>query len=635
MGTPFGRYELLKRIAAGGMGEVYLAKQAGLEGFEKLLVVKVLLPNLAEDREFTEMFLDEARIAARLDHPNIGQIYDMGEVNGSYYIAMEYIRGDDVVRLWKQARHQKRRIPAALAVRIAADAAAGLDYAHKAVGADNEPLRLIHRDVSPQNILVTFDGGVKLIDFGVAKAAGRVSHTSAGTIKGKYAYMSPEQINGGDIDHRSDIFALGVVLFEMLTARRLFKRENEVQTIQAVSECDVPKPSEVEPGIDPMLEGILLKALAKDRDDRFEDAQAFRMALEEWMLEKRQPGTAAHLAAFMKELYAERIAEERARGKPYEDSDGTPSQLFRRPGGIGEHSGTSNSFPNVTPRNRLSAKGTSRKMAVSQRAEAPASESEEETPAAEAVGAPAVPQGRGSRGLTAALIVLALGLAGAGGALLVKSSASSSPSDAASGGMVNGTLNLLTTPSGADVYIDGEKIDDRTPLQGYPLPRKDRLKIEIRREGYLPVVKTVGGMGIQNLDLNLEPDPAAVQERAKAEEAPPAVPASIVLRIESTPQGAMVYSRGAFLGKTPLELERRPSDALLEIQLELAGYRTLTTEVPQKESGTMALELAPLPPPEPPAAPPPSPRKRAPRTPPQKQPKAPPAGDLDDIAMDR
>ena len=196
MGTPFGRYELLKRIAAGGMGEVYLARQAGLEGFEKLLVVKVLLPNLAEDREFTEMFLDEARIAARLDHPNIGQIYDMGEVDGSYYIAMEYIRGDDVVRLWKQARHQNKSIPPALAVRIAADAAAGLDYAHKAVGIDNEPLHLIHRDVSPQNILVTFDGGVKLIDFGVAKAAGRVSHTSAGTIKGKFAYMSPEQISG-------------------------------------------------------------------------------------------------------------------------------------------------------------------------------------------------------------------------------------------------------------------------------------------------------------------------------------------------------------------------------------------------------------------------------------------------------
>lgn len=631
MGTPFGRYELLKRIAAGGMGEVYLARQAGLEGFEKLLVVKVLLPNLAEDREFTEMFLDEARIAARLDHPNIGQIYDMGEVDGSYYIAMEYIRGDDVVRLWKQARHQNRSIPAALAVRIAADAAAGLDYAHKAVGIDNEPLHLIHRDVSPQNILVTFDGGVKLIDFGVAKAAGRVSHTSAGTIKGKFAYMSPEQISGGDIDHRSDIFALGVVLFEMLTARRLFKRENEVQTIQAVSECEIPPPSEVEPSIDPMLEGILLKALAKDRDDRYEDAQAFRMALEEWMLEKRQPGTAAHLAAFMKELYAERLAEERARGKPYDDSDGTPSQLFRRPGMGHEHSGTSNSFPNVTTRSRISVKGGSVKVAVPQQAAAAGPEAESDI-----VSAVIVPESRSNKGLIAAIVVLAVVMAGVGVAFLMRPS---SPAQVpAAVGIAGGTLNLLTTPAGADVFIDGEKIDERTPLQGYPLPRKDRVKVEIRREGFLPVVKTVGGAGIQNLDLTLEPDPAAAQTPDKGAgpvETPPAAPKNIVLRIESTPSGAMAYSRGAFLGKTPLELERRPSDALLEIQLELAGYRTLTTEVSQKESGTMALDLVPLPPtPEPPTAAPV--KKRQPRTPPkQNQNKAPQAGDLDDIAMDR
>ncbi|MFW6369055.1 MAG: serine/threonine-protein kinase [Myxococcota bacterium] len=268
MGIPFGRYELLRRIAAGGMGEVYLATQAGLEGFEKLLVVKVLLPHLVENEEFITMFLDEARIAARLNHANVAQIFDLGEVEGAYYIAMEYIHGEDVKRIWRKADEESKPVPLPLAVRIAADAAAGLDYAHKATDGNNQPLGIVHRDVSPQNILVTFDGGVKIIDFGIARAANRNVHTATGTLKGKYPYMSPEQATSKNLDHRSDIFALGVVLYEMATNLRLFARDSEIQIIQAVAECDIPRPSESNPAIDEQLEAVILKALSKNPERR-------------------------------------------------------------------------------------------------------------------------------------------------------------------------------------------------------------------------------------------------------------------------------------------------------------------------------------------------------------------------------
>ncbi len=582
MGMPFGRYELLKRIAAGGMGEVYLARQAGLEGFEKLLVVKVLLPNLAEDSEFIAMFLDEARIAARLDHPNIGQIYDLGEVDGAYYIAMEYIRGDDVVRLWKQARLKKKPVPMALAARIAADAAAGLDYAHKATGADNEPLNLVHRDVSPQNILVTFDGGVKLIDFGVAKAAGRMSHTTTGTIKGKYAYMSPEQISGGDIDHRSDVFALGVVLYEMLTSVRLFKRDTEVATLQAVSACDIPPPASLNPNIDPMLSGILLKALAQDRGDRYEDAQAFRMALEEWMLAERQPGTAAHLSAYMKDLYAERLAEERAAGKPFSDTEGTPSQLFRR--SAVDRSGQSRlSHPNSTSARSQIAVGAPVAGTLPAQGSAP------------------MPPRR-NMALIGAGLALAVVLVGAALIAIALRSGAGSAREVPAAAAMSGTLNLITEPRGAQVLVDGELLDERTPLQGYPLPAKARVKLEIRHEGYLPTFKTISAVGMQNLDLRLEPDPA------KAAQAPlpdPMVPEVVHLTIESAPAGAMVYARGAFLGKTPLEIERPRSDDALELKLELAGYRPLTAAISQARDASTALILERI------SAPAPKPKKKA------------------------
>ncbi len=543
MGIPFGRYELLKRIAAGGMGEVFLARQVGMQGFEKLLVVKVLLPHLVEDREFVGMFFDEARIAARLNHPNVAQIFDLGEHEGNNYIAMEYIHGDDVVRLWKAARIAGTPVPLALAARIAADAAAGLDYAHKATDANNRPLGLVHRDVSPQNILVTFDGGVKLIDFGVAKAAGRATHTATGTLKGKYSYMSPEQAAGKAIDHRSDVFALGVVLYEMATSLRLFKRDTEISTLKAVEACEIARPAETNPAIDPELEGVILKALARDVDERYQDAAQFRLALEEWMVHTRQAGSSAHLAAFMQTLYAERLAAERAEGKPFSDFEGTPSAIFRR-----------------GPASMVAEAGRT----VSGR-------SPGASPAAPAPGKSRLPL---FAGLGAALLVAGAGVAYA---LWPKPPPPSPPVVE-----VPATLSVTTRPSGARVLLDGVQAG-LSPLQSIALGNGKKATVEILLDGYQPVKQEVLGRPGQALDLTLEK--VAVV---------PAAPAQVLLKLTSQPPGATVSLGELVLGKTPLEHRLDKSEAELAFSFKLSGYRPEKKSVVPSSDGEVRATLAKL-----------------------------------------
>src|SRR5712692_872591 len=310
MAVPFGRYQLLKKIGSGGMGQVFLARTAGTQGFEKLIVIKRLLPHLAEDEEFRDMFFDEARIAARLNHPNLIQIFDLGEEGGSYFLAMEYVAGEDLRRLERYASSQGRPVPLGLACRIAADAAAGLDYAHKARTSQGQPLGLVHRDVSPQNILVGFDGAVKLIDFGVVKALDRLQHTATGILKGKYPYMSPEQASGAEMDHRSDVFSLGIIFWELLTGARLFKGASDMITIRLVRECQVRPPSSVNPEVTSDLDALVLRALAEDPHARYPDAAAFRLAIEELILANQLQASSAHLVAFIASLYGDRIARE-------------------------------------------------------------------------------------------------------------------------------------------------------------------------------------------------------------------------------------------------------------------------------------------------------------------------------------
>ncbi|HEY3447691.1 MAG TPA: serine/threonine-protein kinase [Myxococcales bacterium] len=561
MGIPFGRYELLKRIAAGGMGEVFLARQVGMQGFEKLLVVKVLLPHLVEDQEFVTMFFDEARIAARLNHPNVAQIFDLGDVEGSYYIAMEYIHGDDVVRLWKTARTQEKPVPLPLVVRIAADAAAGLDYAHKATDANNQPLGLVHRDVSPQNILVTFDGGVKLIDFGVAKAAGRASHTATGTLKGKYSYMSPEQASGKPIDARSDVFALGVVLYEMATSLRLFKRETEISTLKAVEACEIPRPSETNPEIDEQLEAVMMKALARDANERYQDAAALRLALEDWAVQKRASASSAHLSAYMQGLYADRLAAERAEGKPFSEFEGTPSAIFRRgPGSkVAQAASSESSTEAVTPSERRGRKPKSKAPLFA--------------------------------GLGAAALALVAGLAFA---LWPKPSPVTPPpavEPAAS-------LTVSTRPAGAKVVIDGASAGV-SPIDKLPLTAGKRVSVEIVMDGFQAVRQDVIGQGAQRIDLALV--------KIEAPPTPPPPAAEVVLKLASHPSGATVSLGDEVLGKTPLEHKLAKSQNEVTFLFKLAGHRPEKKTVTPSSDAEVKATLAKAgggggkpPPPQPP-----------------------------------
>jgi len=266
----FGQYELLERIASGGMAELFRARRSGVEGFQKIVAIKKILPHIADNDEFITMFADEAKVAAQLNHPNIVHIYDLGKIEaGGYFIAMEYVEGIDLRTILRSGRELDAPLPIPIAVYVASKVASALDYAHRRRDARGEELRIVHRDVSPQNILISYEGEIKLCDFGIAKADRKVSRTESGSLKGKLQYMSPEQAWGKPIDHRSDLFSLGCVLHEMLTGERLFRGDSDMTVLELVRKADVPPPSRINPDVPAALDQIVMKALSREPADRY------------------------------------------------------------------------------------------------------------------------------------------------------------------------------------------------------------------------------------------------------------------------------------------------------------------------------------------------------------------------------
>ncbi len=311
--VPFGKYLLLERINVGGMAEVYKAKAFGVEGFERLVAVKRILPSIAEDREFIEMFIDEAKIAVQLTHANIAQVFDLGKVSESYFIAMEYVQGKDLRGLFERARSRGEALPVPMACYVMMKVCEGLDYAHNKKDSSGRPLGLVHRDVSPQNVLISYDGEVKLIDFGIAKAAGKINKTQAGILKGKFGYMSPEQVRGLPIDRRSDLFAVGIVLYEMLTGERLFSGSSDFSTLEKIRNVEIMPPSTYNRRVPKELEQIVLKALAKDPDDRYQSAMDLHDDLQSFMYTSGSFFARKDLATYMRKAFAEEIAKEARR----------------------------------------------------------------------------------------------------------------------------------------------------------------------------------------------------------------------------------------------------------------------------------------------------------------------------------
>jgi len=302
-----GRYTILKHLASGGMADVLLGRSDGIEGFERHVVVKRIKPEIASDRHFIEMFLDEARLAATLHHQNVVQVHDIGEDHGEYFFAMEYLHGEDLRRMLSTVAKQKQHLPLAHVIAIVSAAAAGLHYAHERRGSDKKKLEIVHRDVTPSNIFVGYDGSVKLVDFGIAKATMRSSDTRAGTLKGKTSYMSPEQCKGeATIDRRSDIYSLGVVLYELATTSRLFKGDSEYLVMDAIVNGKVPLPRVRRPDLPNELSSIIMQALAVDRNRRFQTADQLRQALDQFAVDANLTTSTSGLASYMKKLFGER-----------------------------------------------------------------------------------------------------------------------------------------------------------------------------------------------------------------------------------------------------------------------------------------------------------------------------------------
>ncbi len=314
---PFGKYLLLERVNVGGMAEVFKAKAFGVEGFERLVAVKRILPSIAEDQEFITMFIDEAKIAVQLTHANIAQIFDLGKVADSYFIAMEFVRGKDLRAIFDRVRKRGETVPVPMACYCVMKVCEGLDYAHNKKDAASRNLNLVHRDVSPQNVLISYDGEIKLIDFGIAKAANKAGKTQAGILKGKFGYMSPEQVRGLPLDRRSDIFAVGIVLYELLTGERLFVGESDFSTLEKVRNVEIMPPSTYNRKIPEELEQIVLKALAKDVDDRYQTAMDLHDDLQSFMYTSGNFFARKDLAAYMKKSFQEEITREEARDEQY------------------------------------------------------------------------------------------------------------------------------------------------------------------------------------------------------------------------------------------------------------------------------------------------------------------------------
>jgi serine/threonine protein kinase len=310
------RYRPLYKLDAGGMAEVYVAEAESMAGFKKKVAIKRILPGLIKDQRFVRMFLDEARLSLRLNHANVVSVFDIGESENTYFIVMDFVHGTNLKSLLEYQAKKGGVMPVPLVSWILSEILKGLAYAHGLSDADTgRPIGIVHRDISPPNILVSWNGEVKLTDFGLAKATTQLESTDPGVVKGKYSYLSPEAARGEEIDHRADLFSAGILAFEMLTGRRLFRGKNDYQTIALVRACEVPSVRSYNPAVPPDLETVLMKALSKDIKDRYPDADAFADALMGFLFSNRLKVGSRDLIDYCKPIREEIEQEKRTAEK--------------------------------------------------------------------------------------------------------------------------------------------------------------------------------------------------------------------------------------------------------------------------------------------------------------------------------
>lgn len=560
---PFGRYYLLDRVAVGGMAEIFLAKTFGHAGFEKILVVKRIREQFAEDPAFVAMFVDEAKLSAQLVHPNIVQIHDFGKQGMHWFIAMEAVHGKDLKSLMRRLAERGERMPIELAAVIAHEVARGLHYAHTSTDAMGTPLNIVHRDVSPSNVLISYDGHVKIVDFGIAKAETTRDETAeAHLLKGKFQYMSPEQTRREDLDYRSDVFAAGICLWEMLTGHRLFRREADYEVIAAIRAGQVAPPSDYNPDVPPTLDAICLEALRVDKDRRTVDAGVLQRQLQDFLL----PATPDRLLPSMQELvadlFAEEMAEERTR---LEEATRLAADIHYGGDDLeleeDSHAGT------VVPPPSLEQGGSG------------------------TLQPPREPKKRGAGPLVAVLFLMAA-LVG-GGWWFTQQSAPPPTASLAVTVMPADVEGLTMTLDGApftspsDGLVPGVSHELVIAADGYET-RTRSIELEPGQAFATEIVLTaVEPATPEEPEQPEEPTPEAKPPPPPKTEATPApvVAGPPVLAFRSDPEGAKVFVEGRPVGTTPLNWEQGSAGSEYNVEFRMSGYRSVQAVVAAPDRG--------------------------------------------------
>jgi serine/threonine protein kinase len=463
-GDRFGDYVIIKHLSTGGMAEVYLARMSGVGGFTKPVALKLILPHLAADSMFIKMFLDEARLAVALSHDHIAQILDLGEREGRYYIAMEFANGQDLQQITSRTRKSGRLLPLPYAAKIISQIAEGLFYAHTKTDNSGLSLGIVHRDVSPHNVILTFDGTAKLIDFGVAKARITYEEEEEGVLKGKFSYMSPEQIRGMPVDPRSDIFALGIVLWEICTGAKLYRESSELLTMEAILRKPVPKPRDMRGDMPPDLEAIILKALAKRAVDRFQSAQEMHAALESYLGRSGWNVGSPHLSEFMKKLFPEDYEETRILLAQEQEKVEVEQKTAREefvPWEPYEHKNDDDDPSRVPGIDQMPRKPMTPQPAMAASRPAP----------------------RRSSPITWILVLLLLLLLAGAGFILYRLYSQKAAPTPAEKTAESGALLVESDPEGADLSVNG-KPEGTTPVAVRHLPFGEELTVRIEKDGY-------------------------------------------------------------------------------------------------------------------------------------------------------
>jgi eukaryotic-like serine/threonine-protein kinase len=539
-GRALGKYRLIAEIARGGMGIVYLAMVQGPGGFNKLVVVKELKPELVEEAAFLQMFLDEAKLAARLNHPNIVQTNEVGNEGDRYFMAMDYLDGRGLDRVRRRARTAGWGLSMPMSLRVTCDMLAGLDYAHKLTDFDGSPLSIVHRDISPQNVFVTFDGQVKLLDFGIAKTVESTNETKAGVLKGKISYMAPEHARGQKVDARSDVFSAGVMLWEALTGRKLHQGQSEQAILAALIAGDLPRASTVKPWVPTELDEICARAMAVDAGERYQSATDFQDAIERYLTASGTNVSARDVGACISELFREDrasintlIESHIARARNESARDDLPViELSYEP-----HAGTLNT-PLPSRPETIESSGSSNVIVSA-------------APSAQSATPPAPPRKK-----PVLAIVLAVAALGAGAAIyltrghdepavIARTEEPPPPRVAVPQPRpveppvidpkpASVDVDIRVTPPNASVTIDGVNLP-ANPFHGKYLSDQTTHEVRVAAPGFHPKIAAITFNANVTLDVSLERVPVAVSRSAvvqprvtapprPADPAPPTVP---------------------------------------------------------------------------------------------------------------